>query len=406
MHMRTSVKVGLFGCLGGLLAGSPKAADTEWPGFRGPNHDGKSPDTGLLKEWPAGGPALLWKAEGIGSGFSSAAISGGKIYVTGDVDGAMVIAALDLDGKPLWQTQHGPAWGGGPTGARNTVTLDAGNLYLLSGTGALGCFDAATGQPKWTRDAKEFGGSPGGWGYAESVLIDGDLAVFKPGGPTCIVALDKTTGKDVWRSQGYSAGPEYTSCLPFTFEQVPMIVTGTQAGLVCVRAKDGQMLWSDPFCAGNVANCPTPAFSDGYIFWSNGYGKGGICMKLEPGGTAKEAWRTSELICHHGGYVIEGGFIYGNHEGGWTCLDLRTGVKKWFDKGVGKGSLCWADGMLYLFSENGGEAALATCSPEGLLIKGRVKVEGKGPSWAHPVVSGGRLYLRYDTTLYCFNVKP
>ena len=148
MHMRTWVKVGLFGCLGGLLAGSPKAADTEWPGFRGPNHDGKSPDTGLLKEWPAGGPALLWKAEGIGSGFSSAAISGGKIYVTGDVDGAMVISALDLDGKPQWQAKHGPAWGGGPTGARNTVTLDAGNLYLLSGTGALGCFDAATGQPK------------------------------------------------------------------------------------------------------------------------------------------------------------------------------------------------------------------------------------------------------------------
>jgi outer membrane protein assembly factor BamB len=403
--MRRWINVGLCGCIGALLAGSLGAVEAAWPGFRGPTHDGKSPDTGLLKEWPAGGPALLWKAEGIGSGFSSASVSGGKVYVTGDVDGSMVISALDLDGKPLWQAKHGAAWGGGPTGARNTVTLDAGNLYLLSGTGSLGCFDAATGQPKWSRDAKDFGGTPGGWGYAESVLIYDTLAVFKPGGPTCIVALDKATGKDVWRSQGYSAGPEYTSCLPFTFEQVPMIVTGTQAGLVCVRAKDGQVLWSDPFCSGNTANCPTPAFSDGYIFWSNGYGKGGICMKLEPGGKAKEAWRTSELVCHHGGYIIDRGSIYGNHEGGWTCLDLRTGAKKWFDKGVGKGSLCWADGMLYLFGENGGEAALATCTTDGLQIKGRVKVAGNGPSWAHPVVIGGRLYLRYDTTLYCFNVK-
>jgi outer membrane protein assembly factor BamB len=403
--MHTWLKMGLLGGLGVLLAGSARAAQAEWPGFRGPNHDGRSPDTGLLKEWPADGPALLWKAEGIGGGFSSAAISGGKVYVTGDIDGAMVISAFDLDGKPLWQAKHGAAWGGGPVGARNSPTLDAGNLYLLSGTGSLGCFDAASGQPKWTRDAKEFGGSPGGWGYAESVLIDGNLAVFKPGGPTCIVALDKTTGKDVWRSTGYSAGPEYDCCLPFTFEDTRMIVTGTQAGLVCVRAQDGQVLWTDPFCANNTANCPTPVVSDGFVFWANGYGKGGICMQLEPGGKAKEAWRTTEMVCHHGGYIVDNGFIYGNHEAGWTCLELRTGTRKWFEKGVGKGSLCWADGMLYLFGENGGQAALATCSPDGMQIKGRVTVAGKGPSWAHPVVIGGRLYLRYDTTLYCFNVK-
>ena len=251
---------------------------------------------------------------------------------------------------------------------------------------------------------KEFGGSPGGWGYAESVLIQGSQVVCKPGGKNCIVALDKTSGNRVWASS-VAGGPEYGSCLPFTFGDQPMIVTGTNAGIVCVNAQNGEMQWSNAFCARNTANCPTPAYEDGYVFWANGYGKGGICMKLSPGGKASQAWTTKDMVCHHGGYIIDNGCIYGDNGGGVSCLDLKTGQKKWSDRAVGKGSLCWADGMLYLFSENGGQAALATCSPQGTQIKGRVKVDGTGPSWAHPVVIGGRLYLRYDTNLYCFDVK-
>jgi outer membrane protein assembly factor BamB len=172
-----------------------------------------------------------------------------------------------------------------------------------------------------------------------------------------------------------------------------------------VRASDGQVRWSNAFSADNTANCPTPVCSDDFVFWANGYGKGGICMRLTADGGAEEAWTTHDMDCHHGGYIVDGGYIYGNHGGGWSCLELSSGVKKWQHPGPGKGSLCWADGMLYLFSENGGQAALATCSPDGLVIKGRVKVEGSGPSWAHPVVIGGRLYLRYDTNLYCFDVR-
>jgi len=184
-----------------------------------------------------------------------------------------------------------------------------------------------------------------------------------------------------------------------------MIITGTSKGLVAVNSNNGAFLWGNDFAAGNTANCPTPAYADGYVFWSDGYGKGGVCVKLLPGGKAQEAYRTRDMESHHGGYIIHEGYVYGNHGGGWSCLELKTGKKMWNERGVGKGSLCWADGMLYLFAENGGQAALATCTPEGMQIKGRVKVEGKGPSWAHPVVIGGRLYLRYDTTLYCFNVK-
>ena len=387
---------------------SPPAAragqEGEWPWWRGINHDGKSTDKGLLKRWPEGGPKLLWKIDGIGKGFSSVAVSQGVIYVTGDKDGRLSIFAFDADGKKKWQVQHGGVWSNVP-GARSTPTVDGGNLYVLSGTGLLGCFDAATGEKKWGSDAKQFGGSPGAWGYAESPLISGSQVIFKPGGSNCIVALDKNTGRKVWSSHGFEAGPEYGSCLPIYQDNLYMLVTGTRAGLICVNGKTGALLWSNKFSEGNTANCPTPAYSDGYVFWANGYGKGGICLKLNRGGKAAEAWTTHDMVCHHGGYVIDNGYVYGNHEGEWVCLELKTGRKMWAEKGVGKGSLCWADGMLYLFSEHDGRAALATCSPRSLQLKGRVQVRGDGPSWAHPVVTGGRLYLRYDDNLYCFDVK-
>jgi outer membrane protein assembly factor BamB len=390
-------------------AAAPQAVTTapsaaEWPCFRGPNHDGKSPDKGLLKEWPADGPKLLWKNETIGKGFSSPSISGGTIYISGEDGDKLSLFALDMDGKQKWKVDAGGVCND-HAGSRGSPTVDGANVYLLAGDGLFGCYDTRTGTRKWTHRATALGGSAGKWGYAESALILGKLAIFKPGGQGCIVAFDKTSGQKAWSSKGFSAGPEYSSCLPFTFGNVPMIATGTRAGLVCVNAANGELLWQNPFAANNIANCPTPAYSDGYVFWANGYGKGGVCVKLAPGGKAEEAWTTEEMVCHHGGYVIEGGHIYGNHNNGWICLDLKSGGKKWFEQAVGKGSLCWADGMFYLFSERGGQAALATCSPDGLEIKGRVQVAGSGPSWAHPVVIGGRLYLRYDTNLYCYEVR-
>ncbi|MBM4042197.1 MAG: polyvinylalcohol dehydrogenase, partial [Planctomycetes bacterium] len=247
-----------------------------------------------------------------------------------------------------------------------------------------------------------------GWGYAESVLIYRNYAIVKPGGRNCVVALNKETGAMVWASKGYTGGAEYSSCLAVPYQGAHLVLTGTRDGLLCVSARTGNVLWSNPWSANNTANCPTPAFEDGYVFWANGYGKGGICMKLtvtEKGVSARQAWPPGAMECHHGGYIIEKGYIYGNDGDGYSCLELKTGKRMWRERAVGKGSLCWADGMLYLFGEGGGQAALATCSPEGMELKGRVRVQGNGPSWAHPVVVGGRLYLRYDTNLYCFDVK-
>ncbi len=192
---RYGVKAWVMGIL--LVASTALGADRggEWPGWRGPNRDGKSTETGLLAQWPEAGPRLLWKVDGLGDGYSSVAVSGGSIYITGQVDGNLTIFALDLDGQRLWSTEADTTAQRGPKASRATPTVDDGKLYLLSGNALLGCFDAASGRRIWSSDLKQFGGKPGGWGYTESVLIYNDLAVAKSGGKNCIVALDKRTGQ-------------------------------------------------------------------------------------------------------------------------------------------------------------------------------------------------------------------
>ena len=387
--------------------GADPTAAAGWPAWRGPNRDGKSPDKGLVKTWPEGGPKRLWSLSGIGVGFSSVSVGGGLIYISGHKDRQLLVTAISMDGKVKWSKGVTPGTGKGPAGSRATPTYDGGNLYLEAGTGVVGCYDAKTGEEKWTRKFSEFDGRMPGWAFSESVLIVGDLAVVSPGGTSFMVALNKATGKTVWQSGAYG-GAQYSSPIHVVYKGVPMLINGAHKGLIGVHAKTGKILWTQQFASGNTANVPTPAFSDGYVFWSVGYGKGAICVKLSVSGTevtATEAWRTKDMVCHHGGFVIMDGYIYGNHGGGWTCLDLKTGAKQWYEKGVGKGSLCYADGMLYVFGERGGKAGLAELSPTGFKLAGTFSVKGKGPSWAHPVVIGGRLYLRYDDNLYCFDVK-
>lgn len=384
------------------------AAGADWPCWRGANRDSRSPDSGLLKEWPEGGPKLLWKNDEIGQGFVSAVVSGDTVYTAGDSDGKLLVFALGMNGKIKWKAEAGKAWTANYPGTRSTPAVDKGRVYVLSASGTLSCLDAKSGAKKWAKEMDSFGGKAGGWGYSESVLIKGNLAIVTPGGDNCIVALDAATGSPIWKSTGFSGAAHYGSCITVKMDKTEMIVGGTGGGIVGVDAKTGKTLWSNPFSANNTANCPTPAYSNGYLFWANGYGKGGICLKLQNKSgkvSASEAWTTSSMDCHHGGFIIDNGFVYGNNGGGWACLELESGKVRWNEKGIGKGSLCYADGMLYLFSENGGKAALAECSPDGLKIKGSFSVEGKGNSWAHPVVIGGCLYLRYDKTLYCFDVK-
>jgi outer membrane protein assembly factor BamB len=387
-----------------------------WPQWRGPNRNGQSLDKGLLKAWPESGPKQIWKVTDIGTGYSTVSISDGLIYITGLVEltpedkdtSRLFLTAITLDGKVKWRKDLCKAYIGSYRGARATPTCHNGNLYLQSGEGDLGCYDAKTGETKWTRNSEEFAGKHANWGYTESILIIDDLVIVTPGGEkTFMVALDKNTGKTVWQSKPYGY-PHYSSPIHVVYKGVSMIITGARNGLIAVDTKTGNILWTHEFAPGNVANVPDPAFSDGYVFWSVGYGKGAVCLKLSVEGdkvTANEAWQSEDMICHHGGYVILDGHIYGNHKSGWTCLELKTGEKKWYDDGVGKGSLCYADGMLYLLGEKKGQVGLAEATPQAFKLTGSFSIEGEGPSWAHPVVNDGRLYLRYHQNLYCFDVK-
>ncbi|MEW6360103.1 MAG: PQQ-binding-like beta-propeller repeat protein [Planctomycetota bacterium] len=388
--------------------------DAEWPQWMGPERDGKSPDTGLLKEWPEGGPKLLWKAAGIGKGYSSVAVAGKVVYITGDIGDDLVITAFDMDGKEEWKVKHDRAWPGENEtwpGSRATPTVDSGRLYILSTHGLLGCYDAKRGKKKWTLDIlKTFDrDKPPGYGYCESLLIWKKLLILTPGGKSCITALNPTSGKTVWTSSGLSDGAAYSSCVPIVYKNTPLILQVTGQGMVCISAKTGEFFWRNERVKGEArAVCSTPVYCDGYCFAASGYDNGGACVKLDVKRgkiVGDQVWDTKDMVNHHGGYIIHEGHIYGNHAEGWSCLDLKTGEKKWFVKGVGKGSLCYADGMLYLFGERDGKVGLLPAMPEEPQLKGEFKVDGEGKAWAHPVVIGGRLYLRYDDNLYVYDVS-
>jgi outer membrane protein assembly factor BamB len=375
------------------------------------NRDGKSSDKGLLKSWPEGGPKLLWKVEGIGNGYSSVAVADGAIYTTGQKgdDDTLVLTALSLDGKVKWTATVGPGFTSNHPGARSTPTWDSGRIYLESGKGLVGCWDARSGKRIWARKLSEFEGRAGPWGYSESVLIAGDMAIVTPGGEKVgLVALDKKTGKTIWKSKPFEEA-NYTSPLYVVHEKIPMVVVGTAGGLLAVSAKTGGTFWTNQFSYGNTANVTTPVYAGGLLYWSNGYGMGGICLKLKAASgkiTASEAWTTSEMSCQVGGYVVVDGHIYGFGDNtGWLCLEMATGKRKWVNDDFAKGSICYADGMLYLYDEDGGNVALATASPKSMKITGRFSVEGDEHSWAPPVVVGGRLLLRYGDNLYAYDVK-
>jgi outer membrane protein assembly factor BamB len=360
----------------------------------------------LLKQWPEGGPPLLWKAEGIGHGWSNVAVANGSVYITGDQDEELRLTSLTLDGQQQWQVVHDKAWTGPHPGSRATPTIDGERLYLLSGNGVVGCRSVRDGSLIWERQLQEFGGKVPHWGYSASVLIHGNLAIVVPGNTECVIALDKVTGKKNWATEGYSAGAEYCSPIPIAHPEGDFIVAATKSGLLGVDVASGRVLWTNSHSTGHGINAATPLHANGYVFWPNGFTKGAVCLKIESDRTATQVWQTDEdPECHLGDFVADAGYLYGHHDKAWKCFNLATGEELWASKALGTGAVCYADGMLYLFQERRGIAALATCSPKGLDICGRAEVEGEGPSWAHPVVAGGRLYLRYNTTLYCFDLR-
>lgn len=403
-----------------ITVASTTAAD--WPQFHGPHRDNKSSDTDLLKTWPEGGPSRIWEAAGIGEGYSTVAIVGERIYTTGAIDGDCVITLLDMDGKTVWTRINGEAWKRSYPGTRSIPTLADGLLYHLSGIGNLACLEASTGEEVWSANIlDEFGGRSITWGLAESPLIVGDTVICTPGGEeVSMVALDRKTGKVAWTCTGAEDKPGYASPILVEHQGLQQIVTALSESIVGVRAADGQLLWRHPHKVYADENITTPLFHNGLLIVSGCGKKGTTSLRLQVSGdqcSVEEHWLNKTLDNKQGGIVLLDGRLYGYAEsqsrlGPWMCIDFKSGETIFQSAPVESsykyknGCLTYADGMLYLFADNG-NMPLVKPMDEDFEVTGRLKIEDPGPSptWAHPVVSGGRLYIRYGDKLGVYDVS-
>jgi len=385
-----------------------------WPRFHGPNRDNLSTETGLLKKWPQNGPALLWTARGLGHGYSTVSIAAGMIYTAGNIEKDTVITALNMDGEILWQVKNGPAWTKDRPGSRGTPTIDENRLYHQSPIGNLVCLDAKTGKKIWGFNTLEkFKSKTNTWALAESLLVDGERLICCPGGPQAsMVALNKNTGLVIWTAPSTGDLAGYSSPTLVEYQRLRIILVLTAKNFIGVNADSGEMLWQIKHESYADENVMTPIFYDGQVFISTlKTGSVKFNVNVKDGKVSlEELWRTQELDCHHGGVVLLDGNLYGNstfrNSKLWICLDWQTGEKKYMDKGVGKGSLTYADGMLYTLSENSVMGLVRPAAAGYELVSSfDIPKGGQGNSWAHPVVCGGRLYIRHDDFLYVYNVR-
>lgn len=405
--------------IGGKKSAASSSTSSEWPQFRGPNRDGKSTEVGLLKKWPEAGPKMLWSAKGLGTGYSTVAISDDTIYTTGMVDKKGVLSAFDMNGQLKWGKTYGDEWRKSSAGVRGTPTIDGDRLYLISGVGQVFCYDAKTGGQKWTVDVfTEFGGKYGSWGIAESPLIDGDNIICTPGGSKAtMVALNKMTGETVWTCQVGSERSSYCSPILVKRGSNKIIVTMTDTYVFGVDAKTGTLLWQDSekdqFGGESKSINPvSPIYHNGKVYATSGYDDGGAMLALSEDGTSfTREWVDETLDNHHGGVVLVDGHLYGsnwkgNGDGSWVCLDWDTGKVKYEDHWNNKGAITYADGMLYCYEEKSGNVALVNPTPEKFDVVSSFKITlGDGKHWAHPVVCGGTLYIRHGDVLMAYAVK-
>jgi outer membrane protein assembly factor BamB len=405
----------------GLVFASAVWATDPWPQWRGPNRDGASAEKGLRDRWGEA-PPLLWKAEGLGSGYAGAVVAGGLVCTMGTRDGkAVVIALRDQDGKELWAAEVGDSRGGA-CAAMCTPTLDGTRVYAVSGEGQLVCLKAATGERVWGKSYKrDFGGRTQDFGYAESPLVDGDKLICSPGGPQAgIVALDKRTGAELWRcalsfdGKAGGVGASYASAVVSQGAGVRQYVQLMKPGLVGVDAATGKQLWSYGRLGAINSPC-TPLVRGDYVFAPCGWYVGSALLKLVPTGgggvQAQEVYLLGprKLATHSGGAVLVGDHVYASHvHGGMPqCVELRTGKLLW-GRGRGPGSgpaaVAYADGHLYFRYEDGA-VALVAATPEKYQLRGQFQAPDGGGGLAHPAISGGRLYLRGRGALYCYDLR-
>lgn len=395
-----------------IVTSASIAAD--WPQFHGPNRENISTETGLLKSWPENGPKLLWTTENLGHGFSSISVVDGIIYTAGNIEKDTVVTALDLDGKVLWRAKNGPAWTKDYPGTRSTPTVDGDRIYHQSPLGNIVCLNAKTGKTIWHQDIlTKVNSKNNKWALAESLLIDGDHVISSPGGPEAsMLALDKNTGSIVWKAPATNELAGYASPLLVEYKGLRIIFTLTAKSLIAVNTDTGALLAHIKHESYADENVLIPIYRDGHIFISTLF-TGSVKWKMNVAGpvlTLDEVWRTKDMDNHHGGVILLGDNLYGTstvkNSNQWICLDWITGEKKSTHKGVGKGSLTYSDGMFYTLSIDR-KMGLVQPTSTGLELISSFEIPkgGKGKSWAHPVVSNGRLYIRHGDYLYAYKIK-
>jgi outer membrane protein assembly factor BamB len=409
-----------------ICTASTLQAQSDWPTFRGPDRTGVAPDTGLLTEWPEGGPELIWQGAGAGRGYASVVIADGQLYTLGDQlstakDGDEYLSCFDLKtGKQLWRALVGPAfemrqkaW----ESSRSTPTVDGERVYVISPKGVLVCVSSKDGSENWRVDlTDEYGGKKAEmWGYSESVLIDGDNLICTPGAPkNTMVALNKETGKKIWSTpRKGDRGAGHASIVISNVGDTRVYVQTTGSGAMGVRAKDGELMWTYDFDK-TTAIIPTPIVRDDLVFVAAGYSRGGALLRQVADGDKvkiEEVYPLNPKLCNkHGGIVLVGDYLYGDSDDKGTpfCAEFMTGKIQWKSRGSGKksASIVAADGHLYILYSNG-TMTLVKADPESMQEISHFKVPGSGerPSWAHPVILDGRLYLREGDNVLCYNIS-
>lgn len=399
-----------------ILASSRLLFAADSPQWRGPDRTGVSREKGLLQEWPADGPAVRWKLSDIGTGYSSPAVAGGRVYLQTTKDADEFTLALDeKTGQQVWSTRIGGVGRNqGPQypGTRSTPTVDGDRIYSLASDGELVCLSAADGKAVWSRNIqKDFEGKPGLWAYTESVLIDGDTLVCTPGGEKAsLAALNKKTGQTLWTSvvpEGGSA--EYSSIMIMGSGDSKQYVTFVRKGLVGVNAKTGKFLWIFEKTIDQGANIITPVISGSKVFSAGGRSVGGT-VEIQTQGesaTARELYTAKALSVGLGGAVLVDGKLYGTTGQAMFCADFETGKVLWSERALGAASITYADGRLYVRGHQNGDVALVEPSTEGYKEKGKLQQPDRSSTqaWPYPVVANGGLYVRDQGTLVCYDVK-
>jgi outer membrane protein assembly factor BamB len=422
--MTRSAVVTALGLVAALAGGSPAA---DWPGWRGPNRDAHSAETGLLPQWPAGGPPLVWTARGLGAGLSSVAVVDARIFTMGDSAGTQQVLALDRgNGKVLWRAPVGSSHDDEYGGPRATPTVDGELVYAIGTDGDLVCLETATGKERWGRSLpRDFGGAVmSGWKFSESPLVDGDRLVFTPGSQdAAMVAVDKRTGRTVWKaaipelgSQGRE-GTGYSSIVVSQGAGTKQYVQLLGRGLVGIRASDGTFLWGYNRIANRVANIATPIVRANFVFASTGYQTGAALLELYRDGDgvgAREVYflEPTTFQNHHGGIVLVGNHLYAGHGhklGLPICIDFISGKVAWGgdirNAGQGSAAVLYADGRLYYRYQNGA-VLLVEATPEGYREKGSFTIpDVTRPSWSHLAIADGRLYAREQDALHVYDLR-